>query len=90
MRPHVSSLLLLGLLACTSTGTATRSEPPASAHAQAPLPFIEDDYPGALSAAKARGVPLFVDTWAPWCHTCRSMRAFVFTDPALARHAERF
>ncbi len=90
MRLHASSLLLLGLLACTSTRTSTRSEPLAAAHAQAPLPFIEDDYPGALSEAKARGLPLFVDTWAPWCHTCRSMRAFVFTDPALARHAERF
>lgn len=27
---------------------------------------IEDDYPRALAAAKARNVPLLVDVWAPW------------------------
>lgn len=54
------------------------------------LPFIKDDYPRALSEAKARGVPLFVDAGAPWCHTCRSMDAFVFTDPAIAGEAGRF
>ncbi len=27
---------------------------------------IEDDYPGALAAAKERGVPILVDAWAPW------------------------
>jgi tetratricopeptide (TPR) repeat protein len=55
-----------------------------------PLPFIEDDYGRALEEAKARGLPLFVDTWAPWCHTCLSMKQYVFTDKALARHAGRF
>ncbi len=30
------------------------------------LPFIEDDYPRALAAAKARHVPIFVEAWAPW------------------------
>src|SRR5919201_1479189 len=54
------------------------------------LPFIEDDYPAALARARTRKVPLFIDAWAPWCHTCRSMRAYVFTDPALAPHAARF
>jgi thioredoxin-like negative regulator of GroEL len=53
------------------------------------VPFIEDDYAAALAEARARGVPLFVETWAPWCHSCRSMRAFVFTDPTLAPHADR-
>ncbi|MFY0571893.1 thioredoxin family protein [Archangium lansingense] len=89
MRTHLSSLLVLGLLACTGARTSAVSEPAAS-HARTPLPFIEDDYPRALAEAKSRGLPLFVDTWAPWCHTCRSMRAFVFTDEALARHAGRF
>ncbi|QRN98421.1 thioredoxin family protein [Archangium violaceum] len=89
MKSHLSSLLVVGLLACTTARTSAVSETPA-AHAKAPLPFIEDDYSRALSEAKSRGLPLFVDTWAPWCHTCRSMRAYVFTDEALARHAGRF
>jgi hypothetical protein len=27
---------------------------------------IEDDYPRALALARARGVPILVDVWAPW------------------------
>ncbi len=34
--------------------------------AAAPLPFLEDDWPRAASEARARGVPVFVDAWAPW------------------------
>jgi hypothetical protein len=30
------------------------------------LPFVSDDYPRALADARARGVPLVVDVWAPW------------------------
>jgi len=52
--------------------------------------FVEDDYPRALAEARSRGVPLFVDTWATWCHTCLSMRSYVFPDPALRRFANRF
>lgn len=65
MRTHVASLLVVGLLACTASRT---NAPEASAAAQegAPLPFIEDDYARALAEAQAKGVPLFVDTWAPW------------------------
>lgn len=54
------------------------------------LPWIANDYEDALALARARKVPLFVEAWAPWCHTCRSMRAFVLTDPSLARQAKRF
>src|SRR5262249_21876958 len=63
----------------------------ANAPAPAPvLPFIEDDYEKALSLARQKKVPIFVEAWAPWGHTCRSMRAFVFTDKALAKHAGQF
>ena len=65
MRLPLSSLFVVGLLACTASRTSAVSEPPA-AHARGPLPFIEDDYSRALSEAKSRGLPLFVDTWAPW------------------------
>ena len=54
------------------------------------LSFVEDDYARALAEARARNLPLFVDAWAPWCHTCLSMRSYVFPDPALAPFAGRF
>jgi hypothetical protein len=41
----------------------------ASAPAKEPrkvLPFIEDDYGKALSEARAKNLPLFIDAWAPW------------------------
>jgi hypothetical protein len=39
----------------------------ASSPAPAPvLPFIEDDYEKALSLAKQKKVPIFVEAWAPW------------------------
>ena len=87
MRLSAACLLLLGLVACTAANT---NAPADEAHSGAPLPFIEDDYSRALAEAKTKGVPLFVDVWAPWCHTCRSMKAYVLSDKALARHAGRF
>jgi hypothetical protein len=30
------------------------------------LPWVEDNYAKALSEAKSRHVPLFVEVWAPW------------------------
>ena len=38
----------------------------ASAATKTGLPFIHDDYPGALAEAKQRGLPIFVECWAPW------------------------
>jgi hypothetical protein len=41
--------------------------PPEDPASEAPvLPFIADDYPTALAEARARKLPLFVDSWAPW------------------------
>ncbi len=41
------------------------SAAPAGA-AAGPLPFVHDDYPRALEQARARGVPIVVEAWAPW------------------------
>ncbi len=30
------------------------------------LPWVQDDYAGALAQAKAKKVPIFIDSWAPW------------------------
>ena len=48
------------LLAATLLGTAL------STRAKEVLPFIEDDYARAVETAKAKNVPVFVETWAPW------------------------
>jgi hypothetical protein len=54
-------LAALPLLACTQgTGTETASD------TEPVLPFIEDDYETALAEARARDVPMFVESWAPW------------------------
>ncbi|MGH7283300.1 MAG: thioredoxin family protein [Polyangiaceae bacterium] len=55
-----------------------------------PPEFIEDDYAGALAKAKAAHVPLFVDSWATWCHSCLSMKQFVFTSPIVGQEAPKF
>jgi thiol-disulfide isomerase/thioredoxin len=77
------------LLFCVPRIVAAADRAPANA-AHEVLPFIEDDYPRALAEARSRNVPLFVDSWATWCHTCRFMRAYVFSDPTLAKQAKRF
>jgi thiol-disulfide isomerase/thioredoxin len=93
---HLAPLLLAlsGVLACAPeslpASTAARSGPALAPASTKPIPFIEDDYARALTLAKKSGRPLFVDAWAPWCHTCLSMRAYVFTDPAMRAHADDF
>ncbi len=52
--------------------------------------FLENDYPAALAEARASGKLLFIDFWAPWCHSCLSMRAYVFPDPSLDKLQGRF
>ena len=44
------------------------------------IQWIEDDYAAALAKARAEGKPLFVDLWATWCHSCLSMKRYVFAD----------
>lgn len=46
--------------------------------------LIEDDYGKALAQAKKSKKLLFVDAWAPWCHTCVFMREHVLNQPAFA------
>jgi len=38
----------------------------AIAHAKEVLPFIEDDYARAVTRARTKNVPIFVEAWAPW------------------------
>jgi thioredoxin-like negative regulator of GroEL len=77
-----SILLLAFVLGCASA-------PKLAPQATGPL-FIENDYPAALAQARASHKLLFVDFWAPWCHTCVSMRAYVFADGAMKKLESRF
>lgn len=45
--------------------------------------FVEDDFPAALAKAKQEKKLLFVDAWAPWCHSCIFLRQHVLTLDAL-------
>jgi hypothetical protein len=53
----ITSLLLAQ---CGREATSPRSVVPAA------LPFIHDDYAGALAQARQLKLPLFIESWAPW------------------------
>lgn len=72
------------------TPTPSVTAPSDAATAAAPTPrtsaelaLIEDDVPRAMAEAKESDKAVFVEVWAPWCHTCLSMKSFVLPDPAL-------
>jgi hypothetical protein len=52
------------LAAAALTAAALRAD--ATAPAKFAVPFIDDDYPRALSEARSKKVPIFVENWAPW------------------------
>jgi hypothetical protein len=56
MKNRLSTLLLLSTLASGSVLAAAPGR----------LPFIEDDYARARAEASKRGVPLYIEVWAPW------------------------
>ncbi len=74
----------------SETAAATEDSACAGPVERAPLAWFEDDYDAALKCAEQSGRPLFIDEWAPWCHTCISMQEHILTDKALAPLAKRF
>ena len=70
----------------TQTSACDGAEP----HGTGALAWFHDDYAAALACAEERELPLIIDMWAPWCHTCLSMKNFVLVDKALAPFADRF
>ena len=73
-----------------SASSAAPKGPCPAGEAHGPLTWIEDDYAGAVACATSKHRPLMIDMWAPWCHTCLSMKATVLADASLAPLAERF
>lgn len=78
IRPLLLSLALV-LAGCATVPTVEA----------APLDFVEGWEAARAEAARTHR-PLFVDAWAPWCHTCIAMREEVLHDPRLGSFAERF
>jgi tetratricopeptide (TPR) repeat protein len=73
---------------------AAADQPPSAASASSAdvppkLRLIEDDVAAARAKAKTENKVLFVEVWAPWCHTCLSMKNFVLPDPAIRALADR-
>jgi len=63
----MNSLRTLSVVLLLSSGA--QALPAGTAPAPSPakrLPFVEDDYARAIRDARARGVPVFVEAWAPW------------------------
>ncbi len=99
-RVRFLSLAAIAVLAAckrdAASDHATPSPSDASIEASSPslgsgegkeLPFIENDYERALALAKETKRSIVVDTFASWCHSCLSMRSFVFEDPKVIAHA---
>jgi hypothetical protein len=53
----IAALTLVGGLAMGSAAPAT---------SRTSLPWVEDDYSKAVTQARAKNVPIFVEAWAPW------------------------
>lgn len=62
-----AAVLLATMLAPSARAVVTAQKPaPARAALHQVLPWIDDDYTRAVAEAKARKVPIFVESWAPW------------------------
>jgi len=80
------------LLAACHRDARVASSPPGAAAPAAPaaIEWIHDDYAGARERAVRAGKPLLIDMWAPWCHTCLSMKHFVLSDPSIRALGDRY
>jgi tetratricopeptide (TPR) repeat protein len=87
--PFALALSAFALSGCNRSQEPAKPQPAAASEA-AKLTFIEDDYERARSEATQRKVPIFVDVWASWCHTCLSMKQYVLPDPALRPLADKY
>ena len=66
--------------------TKTTPAPPAEGDG---VTFFADDWQEAKRLAQQSGKLIFIDAWAPWGHTCWSMKRAVLHDPSLRAFADR-
>jgi hypothetical protein len=62
MRMTLSAAIVVASLGVPSLGAASS----AKEAGKEILPFIVDDYPRALAAARGQSKPIFLEAWAPW------------------------
>jgi hypothetical protein len=62
---RTTHIVAASLAIATIVAALSCAAPPAAKRGPA-LAFIDDDYARALGEAKARNLPIFVDSWAPW------------------------
>ena len=58
----MKKLLLVATIALVACGT----HPSMPTKGGIALPFIENDYAGAITKAREAKLPIFVEVWAPW------------------------
>jgi hypothetical protein len=63
MRTTSPAALFVAFLAASGSSRALGAAPSAPHEI---LPFIADDYPKALTAARTAHKPIFLEAWAPW------------------------
>lgn len=73
-----------------TAATVAPRDPCVTAELEGAIAWIHDDYAVALNCAKAKNLPLVIDLWAPWCHTCLSMKTTVLSDPSFAAENSKF
>jgi len=64
----LAACLALAAAPAPAAAPASKGRPAAgpSSSLRMVLPFIRDDYGRALAEARARKVPIFIESWAPW------------------------
>ncbi len=94
----VWAVVIFGVLGCGGASVPAKQsaesgkthEEGDSYEVEGPIRWFHDDYTAALGEAKQKKIPLVIDVWAPWCHTCLSMKHYVLKDPSMAAFADRF
>ena len=87
--PAASPAASLDRASAAPTAAPVQAPSPGTAPGHGPA-FLVDDWQEALRRARAGGTLLFVDAWAPWCHTCWSMKREVLHHDSLAAFGDRF